>query len=436
MYVKIGTTEYKTIRNLRFSPYVDVTCQQIQTNEFSVDIVTNDNISTGAKAELYDDDDTLWASYWIYECYITANHVWSVTARDATWMLDARTMYQSLYTNELVSVVIGRILKDITDRYGANAYSLDSAFASTTISGYLPQGSARDRLQYVCFSIGAYVNTVFTDRLEIKKLTVPAEVPEIDEDDVFYKPITTYEKIISGIRLSYYKFIEIQKDDNVDWIEVNGKYYQAIEGEVFVSNPDADSAYGQNEIAISGIGIMDENNVASIEQRLEDIYFNNTSVSFDALNNGDYLPGEIYDTPTEGDGFILSADFKFGNAQRSTLNIKITSSITKKSVTFNRMYNNNLLGSLDMSVNQNAVVTYKNPYEEYMYTIGGVPVTRYVLYPANDYTSTPAGTHESVTMLVSYNVAFSFTYPMFGGILTVNQVDNLSYDSSEKILEI
>ena len=65
MYVTIDLTDYSTIRNLSFSPQTDVTGNSLPINEFSVDIVTDDDISFGQYAELYDDLDNLWAKYWI-----------------------------------------------------------------------------------------------------------------------------------------------------------------------------------------------------------------------------------------------------------------------------------------------------------------------------------------------------------------------------------
>lgn len=65
MYVTINQTDYTALRNLSFAPETDVTGNAVPINEFSVEIITDDNISYGQYAWLYDDRDNLWAKYWI-----------------------------------------------------------------------------------------------------------------------------------------------------------------------------------------------------------------------------------------------------------------------------------------------------------------------------------------------------------------------------------
>ena len=57
--------EYHKLRNLSFSPEADLIAQSLPVNQFACDIVTGDDVGMGENAELYDDMDHLFASYWV-----------------------------------------------------------------------------------------------------------------------------------------------------------------------------------------------------------------------------------------------------------------------------------------------------------------------------------------------------------------------------------
>ena len=63
MYVKINNVNYTKLKNLSFVPETDLTGQSIPICEYSVSIITDDAITVGDIAKLYDDMDNLWASY-------------------------------------------------------------------------------------------------------------------------------------------------------------------------------------------------------------------------------------------------------------------------------------------------------------------------------------------------------------------------------------
>ena len=170
MYVRTGNTNYTTIRNLSFAPEVDITCQQIVSNEFSVEIITGNAIYEGAQITLYDDSDNVWANYWIYDCYRISTYVWRVIARDLLWRLDNIMMPATTYgINDDDLEEPEDIIDAIFTAAGISSsyYTIGSGFSNITVPGYAPEQTARERLQWVCFVIGAYIKTCFNSSLQI-----------------------------------------------------------------------------------------------------------------------------------------------------------------------------------------------------------------------------------------------------------------------------
>ena len=71
MYIQMGTdpdiVTYTTVRNISFSPSVDLTCDSLPIDELTVDVATTDTITSGQRVELYDALDGLWARFWLYK---------------------------------------------------------------------------------------------------------------------------------------------------------------------------------------------------------------------------------------------------------------------------------------------------------------------------------------------------------------------------------
>ena len=166
MYVKIGNTEYTTVKNLSFDPETSIISDSVQVNRFSLDIITDDDISAGSDIELRDGVDALWASYWVTYAERIDKFTVRVRAESKISILDRKTMEAKMYSNEPVSDILDDIFSDL----GSGSYSLDSAFSSATISGFMGHHSKRYRLQLICFVIGAYVKTYFNDKIEILSL--------------------------------------------------------------------------------------------------------------------------------------------------------------------------------------------------------------------------------------------------------------------------
>lgn len=433
MYIKIGTTIYRGIRNLSFSPNVDITCQQIPSNQIVVDVITSDVINVKAAVELYDEDDSLWAKYYVYTADRISKNIIHVVARDLIWMLDSRRMSQSFYNNELVSTIFARILKSLTDTYGSGIYQLDNAFSATTVTGYFPQGSARSRLQMLCFVIGAYVDSS-GDKIKIKQFS-KSSPKTLTTDDMFYKPELEYNDYVSAIRCRYCAYSQIAtKDDNVEWVEVNGNYYQKKELEIVVYNPDLNiPTEVSNEISISDIGVLNKDNVIATIARLAEQYFYRRTLSASIINDGDYSVGDyIYGAPTgitgtAVNGYISSVDYKFGNEARSDIVIK---NLQLNTGTITLYYYGVDLVTVDFvpletytfTLPENVHITFENPFFE-----TASPHAVYFVEANNTELDIMYGGSETVACETA-------SYLKSDGTLVINQVDEAVFQDGTLML--
>ena len=444
MYVKIGNTSYTTIKNLSFAPEVDITCQQVSSNEFSVEIVTIDSISVGAKAKLYDDSNNLWADYWVYDCYRVSANIWRVIARDLLWQLDNIIMPSETYgvnDNDLEDA--GDIIDEIFDYGGiSSGYSVASSLLSIQVAGYAKEQTARERLQEVCFVIGAYINTCFCNGLQILQLPTSVSGTEIPENEVFMSPLPNVEEPISALNISWYQYRKTTEDEakesDYETVTVGDNIYAQFETVVKVENS---SAIRKNEINISGITIVDGGNVWNIVNRLALVYFSRRTVSFECINNVSYKPGEVYEVPTGiGSetiiGYITSADFSFGQNARSRIQLKQATEYSSLNYTaiFNYVYDvegaHTLLGSWTTVARLSAIVTSKNP----IYDISNEGIR--TIYYATEGKTTVKRITQSETFDINYNKALICTdtrvYSSLGNvILEINRVDGAEMYSSD-----
>ena len=170
MRVIIRDVTYTEIDNLSFAPETDLIGTQIAINEFFVDIKTHDAISEGSYITLTDDlqseNPNIWARYWIVGVEHIGEAMVRVHAESRLSLLDRRIMSAVMYDNTALS----QVLEDIFLPHLYDEYAVDQVFTGKTISGYCPEQTARERLLWVCFVIGAYVRTFFSPTIDILPL--------------------------------------------------------------------------------------------------------------------------------------------------------------------------------------------------------------------------------------------------------------------------
>ena len=319
MKLTIGTKTYTKLTNLKFDPTADVTGNSVPINEFSVDIKTTDNIDAMQYAWLYNDIDTLFAKYWIvYADRMDAETV-SIKAQSSLKLLERRMLDAKMFENEPIEDIIA----DIFDELGASSYALDEAFEGVTISNFAPNQSAKNRLQWVCFVLGAYIKSFFGEKIEI--LPVGDDPKMIPPEKTDWKPSLTYAEYRTRISVTAYSYEEGAPETTDSWVEADGTVYIQTQLNHGLRNTDVPTGTLTHETRFADITLVNNDNVDDILTRLGPFYFKRVTVEMDVINNGEFIPGDyvyFYTAENEmGLGYIESADFSFGTQSKSRLKI-------------------------------------------------------------------------------------------------------------------
>lgn len=423
--------EYRDIRNLSFAPEVDITASEVPINEFSVDVKTSDSFSNGKDVYLYDNHDNVWAKYLIYSANRISTDFVRISARSHLSKLDNRTMYQSFYDGEEVETVIKRIFKDLDAEY-----ELDESFEGKTITGYIQQGSARERLHKVCFAIGAYINTCFCDKIQILPIDTTTEV--IPQSKTYWRPSIEYRDYVTSVQVTYYEYKE-QYPSAVDtWHEVNGKYYVEKESVAEIRNSNAPADAPENIVRFDGIGIINENNVDEILTRLAQFYFQRIELTADVINNGEYVPANKYTIATGIDsamitGYMNSASFAFGHQAKSTIKILQSQEVESVNIIITYKYGDSIIEQRTFTFPDGYPFEIDNPYfSKVMYV--GFSAYSIVYYPENEKAS---GVVSGLGAYIEpYGKALEHQIYSNNSDLYLYDVDDLSYNTSDGVNEL
>lgn len=342
MKITIGNNTYTEIKNLDFSPETDITSAEARINGFSADIMTDDEIEVGVNAYLYDDLNHLWAKYWLIEAVRKDKYTLSIRAESILRILDRRTMEPVMYANTSVSSIISEIFTGIS-----NEYTLDSSFSSKTISGYCPKQSARQRLQWICFCIGAYLKTFFADKILI--LPVDDSVSAVPMDKTFWKPSISFGDYVTAIKATVYTFTLGTPQNTDKWVQVGQDYYIQTSQDVVLSNPNVPVTANENIVSVSDVTIINSNNISEVLSLLSAYYFQRGEVEADIINNWDYAPGDKVSIPIDESNYILgyikSADFTFGLQAKSKIKLIQTDKVIGGKLFLEYMFEDSLIGS-------------------------------------------------------------------------------------------
>ena len=318
MKITIGETTYTALKSLFYTPGTDVTGATVAINEFEVDIMTADDISIGQYAYLYDDLDALWAKYWIVFAEHIDKFTTKVKAQSTLALLERITLPPVMYSGDSVTSV----LADLFDPLGSGAYTIDNSFSGLTLTGFCPEQDAKTRLQWICFTISAYVKSFFSETIDILPVDSQTETL-IPLDKHFWKPTVTYKEYVTAVNIKGYSFTQGTPSATDEWVTDGTNYYIMTTRTFTLTNPDAPAAAPTQEITIDGITLVNSSNVSGILSYLSSYYFKREEAEIDVINNGEYLPGERVIAYTDEDalcvGFINSAEFTFGVQARSRL---------------------------------------------------------------------------------------------------------------------
>lgn len=426
MKIVIDNKDYTAIENLKFDPSADVTGTSVPINELSCSIKTDDEIRYGDFASLYDDSGKLWAKYWITEVEEQNESFVYIIAQSMLLLLDRSTLSAKMYQGELAKDVIADIFK-IAPKV---EYTLDSSFDNIKISGFCPEQSAKDRLQWVCFVIGAYIKSFFTDKVEI--IPLKEDSTTIPMFQTFWKPSVTYEDIVTDVKVRAFTFIEGEPGTTDNYVTADESTYYIQQTQVFtLKNRDVPETAATNTVEVDDVSIVNNDNVSEILSRLAKYYFNRTQVQFDVIDDGSYQPGQMLNVSLSrhgniATGYAISASFSFGHAQRASISLRQVNIIAGVELIITNLFEGRSISQL----------TYQYPAGiEYMiqnaYLDAFIDGNRHILMPEKTHTK---GVMLNTTTYDTTN--YLCALKQVGELLYINIIDDISTSDGESGKEL
>ena len=327
MYLEMDGRVYERLKGLSFAPEADLVGASLPINGFQADVYTDDDIAIGGYASLRDDLGALWANYRIVYAEQAEAGLVRIRAESDLAVLDRVT----LPAVALEGADVQDVLDDIIVR-GSGAqgvvipmdYTLDTAFDGQTITGFCPEQSARERLLWVCFVIGAYVRTFFNEGIEI--LPIGTDAALIPPGDIYWKPTVNYGDWVTAVTVKHYSFTPGTPQATDRYVEDrNGNYYIVTEQAATLRNPSAPEAAPENVVTIDGVYLVNAQNVSALLSRLALWYFKRTRLELDVIDNAGPLPGDRVTVYGAEDalytGYVERCDFAFGVQARARLQL-------------------------------------------------------------------------------------------------------------------
>ena len=428
--VVIESKDYHEIKNPSFAPEVDLYALSLPVNEFTLDVITEDDFEVYNPVELYDDMNGLWASFRIKSADRIQPGVVRLTAD--TWIsnLENATMEPVMYEEEPVSDVLDDIL---VAAFGVadGRYELDNSFDEATVTGFCPEQSARDRLTWVLFAIGGMVQQSFVSKVQIAPIDDTMSV--IPYNRTFYRPEITSGEWVTAVRVTSFEFSEATSQE--EWESDDSSYrfpmpWVCVEQAFVLSNNDAPEGVPENVVDISELYLINADNVNDILNRLAAYYFNRTEVSLDCVNNRQFLPGDKVTASMAEDalitGYITQASFAFGVQARSTLKLIGVEDTTGATLIINYLYNNGRIGQAKYFLPVGYTYAIQNPFIDRTYQ-----GRRFVYAPL---TESVTGTMSSGTNTVDVN--YGVALECYQDNLIVYSVDWVALESGTSIAVI
>jgi hypothetical protein len=282
---------------------------------------------------------------------------------------------------------------------------------------------------WIAFTIGGYVKTHFNRTIEI--LPIDNTVTAIPIGDTYWKPSITYNSWVTAIRGHAYSFTlgtPSTTDTYVeDWI---GNTYIVTETAITIQNQNAPEAAPENVVDINGLYLLNSNNISGVLTRLTAWYFNRTEVDFDAINNGQYIPGDKVQVHLDDEriasGFITSATFAFGLQAKATMHLTGVEDVEAGKLKILYKYNGVQIGKKVYSLPVGYTYTITNPYIDKT-----MNKHRYVFRPLAE---SITGTMVAGTTTVAQNYAVALD--LYKKVLHIISVDGITTEQDETTLEI
>ena len=423
MYILIDQTTYTELRDLSFAPQTDVTGNSLPINEFAVSIITSDAIAYGQYAELYNDVNTRFAKYWIVYAEREGDAV-RVVGRSDIALLDGVTLPAVMYNSEPIADVLdGVMVRQAGGGMVASIdYSLASALSGVTISGYCPEQSARERLQWICFVAGAYVRSFFNGMTRIQPLDTTETLIPIEK--TYWRPAIKYSDWVTAVRVTAFSFAAGTPQTTDEWVQVGSTYYIVTRQVFTLTNNEAPATAADNVVDIDGVYLVNAANANGILSYLALLYFRRAEITMDVIDNGEYRPGDrlmVYGAEDQlFVGYAQSAAFGFGKQSKATLQLVAVDTVEGAALRVTYKWGDLTLGMAKYVFPVGYSYSIQNMYLDR--TMGG---HRYIFRPTTD-SITGTMVEGGLTVTVNYQVALD----LYKNALHIISVDEVTEESS------
>lgn len=362
---------YDEITIISFETQGSVLDDVLPINFFVVDIKIDDtsHLQIGNRIKLLKDN-TLLASYFITDVYRANSLFVRVEAKSVVAYLDRDILPAEMYSNESFANIVDSIFYN-TEQVVGTIHQTDNSLTET-ITGFCPQQSARQRLQWVCFIAGARVKTEFFDSVQILPIDYIAKF--IPASLTFWRPNVTYKDYVTAVRVKYYSYVVGTPTATDDWVYDGTNYYIQTEGETTIVNTDAPSGIAENIIEYSNITIVNPNNVNTIATRIGSIIFNRVDVDASIVNANSFQVMDrvqISDGTKIIDGFVEQSSYSFGHNSKTKLLIQQYEEIVYNIFSLFYVYGATLLKSYSESLPEGYQYYKDIDYLDY-YLVAGV----------------------------------------------------------------
>lgn len=329
----INGNEYTAIDSLRFNPEADLSNNSLPINEFEARLFTNAIIQYGQWAELRDDLDNLWARYWLRyaerigrdddkETYIVR-----IIGQSPLAILERITLPAAMY-NTTATGVLNDILTQV-GQYGQQGDVIEDTtvandFDNTTVQGFCPEQTARERLNWLLLVTGCYVKNFFDTSIRIKKIATSGGTL-IPIEKTFWKPTISHRDYVTQIRVHAYTFTQGSPASTDKYVTDGVNYWIVSEQVVTMTNTNVPSGVPENVVEIDGVYLVSPSLASTILTNLVVFYFDRVETDAEIIDNADYIPGDLVTVYTDDDqlysGYIDKIDFSFGVQARGKIHV-------------------------------------------------------------------------------------------------------------------
>ena len=423
-----GEIEYDSgdfqIKGLTFAPQVDLTGNSLPVNEYTCQVILPEPLPGElASASLYDDMDQLWCSFPLTKVINVTAKCLALTASSWIKRLEDRQLDETVYVNETAENAI----EECFGAAYANDYTIATAIASKTVSGYAPAQTGRERLTWLCFVLGAYVDDIYRGDALITEVDDTATLIPIDKTyGGSQRPTLDNGQWVTGLKITTYAF---RQGTQEEWEADDSSYmfplpWIATTQEFTISNPAAPLDARPNVVELDNLYLINSGNVSGIAARLAQYWFNPVTAQISVINNRSYKPGDLVTGYTAPDslitGYVQQGAFAFGKQAMSKLSLIGVESIDGARLVINYKYNNRILSSIRYYLPVGAAFAISNPYLDRMED------GHRIIYRPTTENAEGTMVDGGLTVNVNYGIALD----LFEGILHIISVDEVTEQSS------